>query len=104
MARSRDFERDRNPLTLSSQHSESPTQQILTIDQLDSDVVKLKYVPVAASQTCQGQKLIRPIVDAVPYSAACKRLSPHTIEQFNLTKKEQILSSGITLHQFDHIS
>ena len=53
-----------------------------------SDNIKIKKVPISASQTFQGQKLIRQVVQPIPYTAAQKRVNRNTIEEFKLTKKE----------------
>jgi hypothetical protein len=65
-----------------------PAQPTLTIHDFTSENMKIYDVPVSASQTFQGQKLIRQVVPPIPYSGAHKRIHRRTIEEFNLTKRE----------------
>lgn len=76
----------------------------LTLEDFDSAALKINRVPKTASQTCQGQVLIRPVVKPIPYSGYSAALHPTTIEQFKMSKKEQEISAGTKIHKFNHIS
>lgn len=52
----------------------------LTLEDFDSAQLKINRVPKTASQTCQGQVLIRPVVKPIPYSGYAAALHPSTIE------------------------
>lgn len=52
----------------------------LTLEDFDSASLKINRVPKTASQTCQGQVLIRPVVKPIPYSGYSAALHPSTIE------------------------
>lgn len=59
-------------------------------------------VPKLASQTFMGQKLLKPIVNPIPYTHL-KPINQDTVEEFNLNKKETIQSGGIQFHKFNHV-
>mmetsp|Transcript_13546 Transcript_13546/g.21137 ORF Transcript_13546/g.21137 Transcript_13546/m.21137 type:complete len:129 (+) Transcript_13546:842-1228(+) len=76
----------------------------LSIEDFDSKNLTLTRVPKAASQTCQGQVLLKPVIKPVPYTGIKNRLLKSTIDEFRLTKKEQELSQGTNLHRFNHVN
>ena len=51
----------------------------LTLEDFDSRYLNLHRVPLAASQTCQGQALLKPIITPITYSGAMSRLNQKTI-------------------------
>ena len=60
----------------------------LDIEKLESTKVSFNKIPQAASQTCQGQRLIKPSVESIPYTGKSFSLNPETVKEFGLSKKE----------------
>lgn len=71
---------------------------VLTLDDFDSKKVQLASIPKAASQTCQGQVLIKPIIEPIPYGAIytpVKKLTARTIAEFKLSKRDVDRYNGL---------
>ena len=63
----------------------------LILEDFSSKVLKINQVPKNASQTCSGQKLIKPIVDPVLYQSQktiTNGFSEETIEYFKLSNTD----------------
>lgn len=64
----------------------------LSLEDFDSENLKINRVPRTASQTCRGQILIKPIIRPIPYLGLNKRLGKKTVEEFKLNSHEQNVS------------
>lgn len=79
-------------------------QPRLTIEDFNSEKVKVMSVPVNASQTFKGSKMVRQVVDPIQYIGRTG-IDPRSIKEFDLNKQEQeeiIGASGN--HKFNHIN
>ena len=77
--------------------------QALTLEDFDSRRLKITTVPMNATQTVRGSKLIRPLIEPIAYSAAGRQLRQATVEEFKLSEHDKKQSEGLTLHVKDHI-
>ena len=95
----------RNPSSCLNMGDDELRQSVhsLDIENLESNKVSFSKIPQAASQTCQGQRLIKPSIESIPYTGKSFALNPDTVKEFGLSKREQILSTGVFHHKFDHI-
>lgn len=73
----------------------------LTLEDFDSRQIIISKIPQAASQTCQGQTLLKPVVKPIPYTGNGTKLTKKTILEFNLSKKDEM---ELDNHKFDHVS
>ena len=76
----------------------------LTLEDFDSAKIQINRVPKTASQTCQGQALIKPIVAPIPFTGLNCQLPRETIKTFKLTERDQEMSQGTKLHKYNHIA
>jgi hypothetical protein len=62
-------------------------------------------VPINASQTCSGQRLIKPIVEPVFYQSqrAVGVFSEETIEYFKLKNSDLEINAKANNHIYDHV-
>ena len=61
----------------------------LCLEDFNSKNIKIKKVPKNASQTCMGQKLIKPIIEPIIFTDQdnhLMKMSKETIEKFALTE------------------
>lgn len=78
----------------------------LLLEDFNSKYLKVKRVPSTASQTCMGQRLIRPVIDPIPYSQKHKNiqlLSKETIEDFGLTQDDLDEADSAVKHRYNHV-
>lgn len=61
----------------------------LTLQDFDSNKVKIDDIPKVVSGTCQGQKLLRPVTKLIPFVTNYNLMDPKTIKEFNINKHEQ---------------
>ena len=88
-----------------SQLEEQKNVPTLLLEDFLSNSLKTNMIPKAASQTCRGQILIRPIVKPIPYAlTSSNRLAPETTKEFELTKKYMATGDSADVqHRYDHI-
>lgn len=75
------------------------------LEDFNSKNLKVKRVPQTASQTCMGQRLIRPVIEPIPFEQKHQRmqqLSKATIKAFGLTQEDLDQTNGI-VHKYNHV-
>ena len=63
----------------------------LVLEDFNSQYIKIKKVPKNASQTCMGQRLIKPLIEPVLFTEKdnhLKRLSKETVKEYRLTEQD----------------
>jgi len=76
----------------------------LTLEDFDSSKININRVPKTASGTCQGQALIKPLVQPIPFSGLNHQLPRDTIQRFKLTERDKEMSQGTKIHRYNHIA
>jgi hypothetical protein len=64
----------------------------LTLEDFDSAKININRVPKTASQTCQGQMLIKPLIQPIPFTGLNNALPMTTATEFKLTEKDKEMS------------
>ena len=79
----------------------------MILEDFNSNLLKVKRVPQTASQTCMGQRLIRPLIEPIPYSKGSNNMhqfTTETIKSFGLTQEEvQRAETGSVKHTVNHV-
>ena len=77
----------------------------LLLEDFNSENLKVKRVPQTASQTCMGQRMIRPVIAPIPFKAKhrkMKQFSKETMKDFGLTE-DDLNADGSVQHRYNHI-
>ena len=79
------------------------------LEDFNSQKMRVSQVPLTASSTCIGQKLIKPPILPIPYqirNRVVSKLSEETIKEYGLAKLERPTPAGSatrSIHKYDHI-
>lgn len=76
------------------------------LEDFKSSGIKLDRVPKTASSTFSGQRLIKPIIDSIPYKDddnALMRLDAHTLWEFDLTESELKKTFVSYNHKYNYV-